>query len=449
MSRQFSRSRTSKLGPRELTSSRGTSDANFVRVDWHRRCAHGSMARSPSEPTPAKARSCWAAGPRSCCSSRDPVVARGVAAHSDFADDPMRRLRHTLGVRLRDRARRRARRSPRRRASSTARTPGPGRLRPRPSALGRGDAVPAGVACTRCCSDRCRRHSPTRSTPRARGSAPRCSCRRGCWPADRAAFARYWKDAVAALEVSDEARAVARDLLHPGARPALDPSRHAARPHRDRGSAPGIRPRRVRAAVAARERSGARRGSPGSRPGSRPAACANCRPGVCSAEVSLPLSEAANSVLRMAHRHHTIDYIELPVDDVAAAKTFYSDAFGWTFTDYGPDYAGIQDPKEEGGEVGGLNGAGTEGRGNGPLVQLYSDDLEASVAAVTGAGGNDHRGPVRVPGRPPVPLQRPGGQRAGSLERGVGHSRPLSVHVCDERVSRNVLASARTCTLGV
>lgn len=35
------------------------------------------------------------------------------------------------------------------------------------------------------------------------------------WPADRAAFRRWWDDRLAHLEVDDEARAVARDLLRP------------------------------------------------------------------------------------------------------------------------------------------------------------------------------------------------------------------------------------------
>jgi uncharacterized protein (DUF2236 family) len=36
------------------------------------------------------------------------------------------------------------------------------------------------------------------------------------WPKDRAAFRRYWDDKVATIEVTDEARRVAHDLLHPG-----------------------------------------------------------------------------------------------------------------------------------------------------------------------------------------------------------------------------------------
>ena len=83
------------------------------------------------------------------------------------------------------------------------------------------------------------------------------------------------------------------------------------------------------------------------------------------------------------HSHHAIDYIEIAVTDVAAAKSFYSSAFGWTFNDYGPEYAGIQG---DGKEVGGLRRA-DEVRAGGPLVILYSDDLEASVDSVSNAGG--------------------------------------------------------------
>ena len=84
-----------------------------------------------------------------------------------------------------------------------------------------------------------------------------------------------------------------------------------------------------------------------------------------------------------AHTHHAIDYIEIAVTEVDAAKAFYGKAFGWSFVDYGPDYAGIQ---RGGREVGGLR-RDSEVRAGGPLVILYSDDLEASAEAVAGSGG--------------------------------------------------------------
>src|SRR5688572_30066255 len=85
-----------------------------------------------------------------------------------------------------------------------------------------------------------------------------------------------------------------------------------------------------------------------------------------------------------AHQHHAIDYIELSVTDTAAAKRFYGAAFGWTFTDYGPDYVGFKDHRDR--EGGGLRKVDKVTTG-GPLVILYSQNLEASRDAVRTAGG--------------------------------------------------------------
>lgn len=86
----------------------------------------------------------------------------------------------------------------------------------------------------------------------------------------------------------------------------------------------------------------------------------------------------------MRQQHHTIDYFELAATDLAEAKRFYSEAFGWAFNDYGPEYTGIQ--ATGGGEVGGIRQDGSVQRG-GPLVILYSLDLTASMAGVKAAGG--------------------------------------------------------------
>ena len=83
------------------------------------------------------------------------------------------------------------------------------------------------------------------------------------------------------------------------------------------------------------------------------------------------------------HTHHAIDYVEITVTDMDAAKAFYASAFGWSLTDYGPEYAGIQG---DGSEQGGLRLDSAVQRG-GPLVILYSEDLEATLDAVTAAGG--------------------------------------------------------------
>lgn len=92
--------------------------------------------------------------------------------------------------------------------------------------------------------------------------------------------------------------------------------------------------------------------------------------------------------------HHTINYIELSVADMSAAKEFYASAFGWQFNAYGPTYAGIR--KGEG-EVGGLALA-TEESTKCPLVILYSKDLDSSLKAVEDAGGTITKPPFSFPG---------------------------------------------------
>ena len=107
--------------------------------------------------------------------------------------------------------------------------------------------------------------------------------------------------------------------------------------------------------------------------------------------------------------HHSINYIELAVLDMSAAKAFYSGAFGWRFNDYGPGYAGIVG---EAGEVGGLARSDTV-RPGGPLVILYSDDLAASVAAVSAAGGRIVKEPFSFPGGRRFHFADPSGNELG------------------------------------
>lgn len=113
-------------------------------------------------------------------------------------------------------------------------------------------------------------------------------------------------------------------------------------------------------------------------------------------------------------RHHAIDYIELTVTDAAEAKAFYAAAFGWEFNDYGPAYAGIVNP---GGpdlpEVGGLATSDTAVVRGGPLVLLYSDDLDATAEQVRAAGGEIVNGPYAFPGGRRFHFTDPSGNELG------------------------------------
>lgn len=94
------------------------------------------------------------------------------------------------------------------------------------------------------------------------------------------------------------------------------------------------------------------------------------------------------------HQHHGIDYIEFTAVDLDRAKAFYSAAFGWEFKDYGPTYCGIQGPNRE---VGGIAEGEPTGTG-GPLVVLFSHDLDATLTAVKHAGGEIVKATFDFPG---------------------------------------------------
>ncbi|WP_028644226.1 VOC family protein [Nocardioides sp. URHA0020] len=114
----------------------------------------------------------------------------------------------------------------------------------------------------------------------------------------------------------------------------------------------------------------------------------------------------------MTNIHHTIDYVELGVGGtLAETRAFYEQAFGWAFNDYGPAYAAIRWSTGDG-EVGGLNAAREGGRG-GPLVLLYSDDLDATVAAVQAAGGAVVEAPYEFPGGRRFHFTDPAGNELG------------------------------------
>ena len=88
-----------------------------------------------------------------------------------------------------------------------------------------------------------------------------------------------------------------------------------------------------------------------------------------------------------------IDYVEFPGTDLPATKTFYGAAFGWSYTDYGPDYAAFEGEGTDGGFAAGQEGAPAK-----PLVILYAHDLEAMEAKVRGTGGKIVKPPFSFPG---------------------------------------------------
>ena len=91
--------------------------------------------------------------------------------------------------------------------------------------------------------------------------------------------------------------------------------------------------------------------------------------------------------------HHQINYIEFSASDLVEIKAFYTAAFGWTFTDYGPEYTAFNDGTLDGGFAKSTSPADT-----GPLVILYSDNLEDSLTTVKDCGGNISKPIFEFPG---------------------------------------------------
>jgi uncharacterized protein (DUF2236 family) len=144
----------------------------------------------------------------------DPVVARGVALHSDFARRPMARLRSTLryvyavGLGSDQQSRLAAGAVNRAHARVTGARDAHRQLWVAATLHQVGVAVHEQVVgpLNPDVADEIYAASERLGTM--------LQLPPGAWPADRAAFAAYWAEAVADLEIGDDARAVARALLH-------------------------------------------------------------------------------------------------------------------------------------------------------------------------------------------------------------------------------------------
>ena len=100
--------------------------------------------------------------------------------------------------------------------------------------------------------------------------------------------------------------------------------------------------------------------------------------GLVGCEPATPQTEAKMP----AQTNNHIDYVEFAATDLAAAKTFYGQVFGWTFQDWGDDYTSFSNA----GLDGGIRGPNVPAEAN-PLVIIYASDLAATEAAVIKAGG--------------------------------------------------------------
>jgi uncharacterized protein len=102
---------------------------------------------------------------------------------------------------------------------------------------------------------------------------------------------------------------------------------------------------------------------------------------------------APEQSLQSAEHDRRIDYIEMPATRVADIKRFYTAAFGWKFTDYGPDYTSFEDGRL----AGGFFKADTAGA-KGALIVIFAVDLAAAESRVREAGGTIVKPAFSFPG---------------------------------------------------
>jgi predicted enzyme related to lactoylglutathione lyase len=85
-------------------------------------------------------------------------------------------------------------------------------------------------------------------------------------------------------------------------------------------------------------------------------------------------------------KHEKIDYVEFPAREIEATKEFFTKAFGWSFTDYGPDYTAFSDEGLNGGFYKSELIATTET--GSALILFYSQELEKTQLKVESSGGS-------------------------------------------------------------
>ena len=85
------------------------------------------------------------------------------------------------------------------------------------------------------------------------------------------------------------------------------------------------------------------------------------------------------------NEHEKINYVEFPAKDIEATKAFFNSAFGWEFTDYGPEYTAFTNEGLDGGFFKSDLSVSTET--GSALIVFYSHALEDTQSKIKNSGG--------------------------------------------------------------
>ena len=100
-------------------------------------------------------------------------------------------------------------------------------------------------------------------------------------------------------------------------------------------------------------------------------------------------------------QHGDFTHIELPADDPARAKTFYSEAFGWTFAEPIPGFEGYHLFTTPAGQEGMGGAIGKRGESAPQAVRTYVhvDSIDATLEKIGQIGGSVVEPKADVPGQ--------------------------------------------------
>ena len=86
------------------------------------------------------------------------------------------------------------------------------------------------------------------------------------------------------------------------------------------------------------------------------------------------------------HEHEKIDYVELPAKNIETTKAFFTEVYGWSFVDYGPEYAAFSNAGFDGGFF--KSDLSVSTNNGSALIVFYSEDLEQTQLKIENAGGS-------------------------------------------------------------
>ena len=106
-------------------------------------------------------------------------------------------------------------------------------------------------------------------------------------------------------------------------------------------------------------------------------------------------------------QRYQIDYLEFPSTSTQDSHRFFAEAFGWSFTSYGPSYESINDAGIDAGIDGGVDQH--ENRVAATMAVVRTDNLDDAERRVAAAGGTITRPQFDFPGGRRFHFREPGG----------------------------------------